>query len=230
MKSIIITDPISEFKRDQIPFVLRIQRTVSSTTELGEIVTVQTDGVIDLVNRVTRGDFARTQRLKLVKDTVVYLLLGYREGLSLKYSETATMEALRYCLNYFDSLGYGIRIVLPIVKSRRVNKKQKNFFRGIHKEIKTLTDELDDMKILSCPLVAKDPTSPNGESIVAMAQLIGHEIIVRKIKDVVATDVKRPKRRVKRTAQNLKKQTDDRIIIREEIPSKFKRGKKTQGV
>ena len=230
MKSIIITDPISEFKRDQIPFVLRIQRTVNSRAELGEIVTVQTQGVIDLVNRVTRGDFSRRQRLKLVNDTVVYLMLGYREGLSLKYSETATMEALRYCVNYFDSLGYGIRIVLPIVKSRRVTKDQKTFFRGIHKEIKTLTEKVDDLKVLSCPLVAKDPTSPNGESIVAMAQLIGHEIVMRKIKDVVTTDVKRPKRRIKRTVTNLKKPVEDRIIIREEIPSKFKRGKKSQGV
>ncbi len=234
MRSIIITDPISQFKRDLIPFVLRINRTVKNPEDLGTVQIVNSQGLIDLTNRISRGEFEPQKRLRVVKDTVVYFMLGYREGLGLKFSKKAIMEAFNYCVGYFSNLNYGVRVVLPIIRSRRITKEQKSFFKELHIEIKTLTDEIDDLKILSCPLSGKDPTSPNGESVNAMAQTIGHEIVLRKIKDVVATDVKRPPKRSRVRSvdqrQKLKSSTDDRIIIVDEIPSKFKRGRKKQGV
>ena len=225
-RSVIITDNVSDFPRDQVPLAIRIQQSVKEGTELGDLQIVRTRGLIDLVEKITRKGIA-IDKAKRGEDCAVYLLVGYREALSGKYSLSASMEALRYITHYFDKMGFTIRYLLPIIKSRRLEKTQKEFFGGLHKQIKEMREIIENLKILNAPLIGIDPISPNGKSIVGVANALGHDIAIRKIK-LVVQDLDLEDRTVRARStlvsdSSLKIVEKDRIFIDEEIPRKVKR-------
>ena len=226
-KSIIITDPISSFPRDQVPFVLRVQSSVKEGTELGSIRMINTRGITALVEGLAQNRY-KIEQAKRRDNAVVYLAMGYREGLSLKYSLNACIAGFRWICQFFDRLGYSIRIVLPIVKSKRILKEQKQFFAGLHKEIKVLIDQLDDVDTLGSSLYGIDPTSPNKRSILSMANTLGHDIAMRKIKETIKVfDISDNERIDSRYSKpELEDSEEDCIIITTEVPVKRRRRSK----
>ena len=223
-KSIIITDPISSFPRDQIPFVLRVKASVKNG-ELGQLRTIRTRGIMCLIKGISSG-FHKIEELRSGEDGAAYIMLGYREAISGKYSLSACIASFRHCCDELDRMGYVIRFVLPIIKSKKITKEQKSFFAALHKEIKEICASFDDAKCLNAPFIGTDMNSPRKPSIVAAANAIGHDIAVRKIKDVIETMDKRSNnlRLVKQT-EELKRTRKGSILITEELPAPSKKNR-----
>ena len=245
--SILFLDSVSSFPRDQVSFALRINSSLNNTSSVGPVricAPVTMYGGRDLVWYVEQLSSGALQIPNVSDETgsfCAYICVGYSDALAGVQSPQISKDALKYIASFLDRLGWTLKLVLPVIRSNRLAKDQKMHFAHIHGAIREIVEEYDFAETIKVPLVATDPTSPRGESIVELANALAHDIAVRSINEVVKK-IDRPEIIVLRTASRTpaalrfasteqdtdtktRPNTQDRIIITEEAPIARRRRK-----
>ncbi len=232
-RSIILLDRISNFPRDQVPFALRVDKAVNGAA-VGSIQFYSLRGLGSYVGQLSRGDIVLPPVPPENGSCCAYLCVGYSDAVYGRTSPTLSKESLRYVASYLDRAGWRLKFVLPVIRSNRLTKTQKIHFAHIHKMIRDIVEETDYAALIKVPLEGADPTSPRGDSIIKLANALGHDISIRAIKDVVAR-VDRPVIYEINTHKAAPRNQDiavkeqpkrGRIIITEEAPVIRRRRKK----
>ena len=184
-RSIILLDRISNFPRDQVPFALRVDKAVNGAA-VGSVQFYSLRCLGDYVRQLSRGDMVLPPVKPENGSCCAYLCVGYSDAIYGRTSPNLSKEALRYVASQLDRAGWRLKFVLPVIRSNRLSKAQKLHFAHIHKMIRDIVEEIDYAALIKVALEGADPTSPSGDSIIKLANALGHDISIRAIKDVVA--------------------------------------------